>query len=430
MITENIMRIVRIVGAKFAKHLGKLFVVSSDELAFAEVGNQITSPESQEERVGTLTPVLVKDLSELEDVFLANAVKEIGANLVGAVFNAEEGVPTFLMMHASDESLFTEAGLFAHKVDKLNRDALKVMMENVAANDPDVLQSFVAKSGLMLATPASRGGRKSAAERAQELERYSGNFLSNMQIIRNPDDHSDDDLKQARHEVKMVLSNLSHATLSEFMFTVLLSGLIPEDNVIEERFLNLESAARKSSVYLHITHAAKGETNKNSDGKYRLSFSVGENAASGEKDIRPLSFPGKVETAIFYTVVLYRKNSDQKIIEILSLEKEFCGVYRALYRTDYAEAYEAFDGIKDLREDGQLIYQGRYRNYIPNIRNAVNAALAGIENPAIYHYDYHYRKGGHFYVDKDHITLSEDFIYAAKALQDPEFEVTKLPRGV
>ena len=426
MKADNVMRVVRVCGAGLKEHIGKLFVVSSNEAVFDETCQSIASQGSRQDRVISLTPVQIKALSELGDDVLARAIEASGANLAGLVLDAEEGVPSFLMMKVPEAAVAVEADLFAYKLDKLNKEALSAMMENVADNDPAALRSFIERTGLDLAgLPASRGGRRSAAQRAQDIELYRENFLSNLLVIRGAEHHSEDELKQARHQLKVVLSNLSPATLSEFMYDVLLTGMIPEDHIIEERFLNLEAAAKKSPVHLYIDPAATGETVKNSDGKYRLSFSVGENAP-----VRPLTFPGKVETAIFYTVVLFRKHNDQKLIEILSLEKEFCGVYRALYRTGYAKAKEEYDGIMDLREDGQLISQGRYRNYIPNIRNAVNSALSGIENPAIYHYDYHYRKGGSFFVDRDHISLSEKFIRAANCLQSPTFEIEHLPRGI
>lgn len=420
MIPANIMRFIRVYGAKLQKHFGKLYIISSDRASDEEdmYGKYLT-PDSQEERVASIEPCLVRSLSELEDEYLENMIAKAGANLVSAVLDSEQGAPGFLMMRTSKSKLFEELGLFAYKVDKNNRDALSVMMANVAVNDPDSFLSFMEKADLSKnAITFMRGGRKTAAEKAEEIKLFISNFTDNMQVIRHPEDNSEDDVNRANYEVKTVLSSMSSATLEEFMFLVLSTKQIPDDNTIESRFLDLDSAAKKSDVDLIIRPRKKNEKIMNSDGKYHLTFRKGEN------DPKHIRFPGKVETTIFYTVMVARKTTGAKNIEILDLEKEFIGIYRALYVASYEDAKLAFEGIKDYDvkdENGELIrrYQGRYRNYIPNIRAAIDAALGGSDNPAVYHYDYSYRKGGHFYVDVGHIHLDEQFLSDIERLQDP-----------
>lgn len=425
MIPTSIMRLVRVYGAKLMKHIGKLYVISSDKVSYEEMCRKYFTPASQEDRVIPIEPCYIKTPSEIADAPLANVVEETGANLIGEVLDSEQGAPTFLIMRASKSNLSEEADVFAFKIDNYNRNALGEMMENMAINDPEVFQSFMKKANREVAAlKVARGGRKTAAQKAQELETCNENFVKNMQIIRFQEDYSEDEVILAKSQVKMVLSNMSHATLSEFMYTVVSTGLIPDDNTIEERFLNLDVAAKKSDVHLLIRPRTKEEKMVNSDGKYHLTFSKGENAP---KHIR---FPGKVETAIFYTVMVARKSTGADSIEILNLEKEFIGIYRALYVTSYEEAKTAFDGIRDCEivENGvtKMKIQGRYRNYIPNIRTAVNEALSGSDNPAIYHYAYHYEKGGRFHVATDHITLDDGFIKEMKRLQDPKANASYL----
>lgn len=424
MIIENVMRVIRVYGAKLKEHVGKLFIVSSDEAAFDEICKNITSEISQQERLFPLTPVLVKNLSELEDDSLTNAIEAFGANIVGLVLDPEEGAPSFMMERVPEDSITVEADLFAHKLDKSNKNAISTMMENMADNDPESLQRFIENVGLDLASlSVTRGGRKTAAQREEDLKQYSANFLSNMQIVRNPEGYAEDQVDEARRQVKVVISNISHATLSEFMYEVILTRIVPDDNAIDVGLLNLESAAKRSDVHLLIRPRLKNEKIINSDGKYHLTFQKGENAP---KHIR---FPGKVETAIFYTILMVRKKTGADMIEILDLKKEFIGIYRALYVATYEEAELAFESIKDYYvEDGEtkIKLQGRYRNYIPNIRAAINEALSGSDNPAIYHYAYHYEKGGRFYVQGDHIFLDEDFLKESKRLQNPNEQASFL----
>lgn len=419
MIPASIMRLVRVYGAKLQKHLGKLYVISSDRASYEDMCGKYFTPASQEKRVADIEPCLVNNLSEIEDESLENVIEETGANLVSEVLDSEQGAPTFLMMRASKSRLFEEADLFAFKVDKCNRDALSDMMQNLADNDPEAFCSFIKKADRKMAALAvTRGGRKTAAQKNKELAVYMENFIDNIHILRHAGEESEEEVKRADYEVRTALSSIPRAVLGEFMYNVLSTGDIPDDITIEDRFLNLDSAAVKSDVDLIIRPRNNDEKIINSDGKYHLTFSKGENAP---KHIR---FPGKVETAIFYTILVARKTTNAKNIEILNLEKEFIGIYRALYVTSYDEAQLAFDGIKDYvvkDENGNVImrYQGRYRNYIPNIRKAIDAAMGGSDNPAIYYYDYSYQKGGNFHVDAAHIFLDKEFLKDIVRLQNP-----------
>lgn len=427
MITDNIIRFFRVYGAKIQEHLGKLYVISSDKASFDEMCTNSFSPASQEDRNIPIKPCLIENLSEIKDEPLRNVIEESGANLACAALDSEQGAPSFLLMHASEDALFDEADLFAFKEDKFNRDALSDMMQNMAVNDPKRCRAFM--STVQLHTPGlgiTRGGRKTAVQKKEDLERYKGNFVNNMKIVRSPDKYSVDEVNRANYEVRVVLSSVPQASLVELMRIIFTTHKIPKSDVINDCFLNLDSAAEKSDIQLDISCYKNGKKKAiNSDGMYRLTFKKGEN----DPNPKFIRFPGKVETAIFYTVLVARKTTDARKIEILDLEKEFIGIYRALYRVGYDEAQLAFDSIKDYEfkdADGKLIkrYQGRYRNYIPNIRAAIDAALGGIvDNPAVFYYDYSYRKGGTFYVKEKRITLAQDFSNEIVKYQNKEASV-------
>ena len=176
MIADNIMRLLRVFGAKIQAHLGKLYVISSDNASYAEMCVTSFSPASQEDRAIALEPRLIDNLSEIQDEVLEKVIEETGANLISAVLDAEQGAPTFLMMRTPEEVLFDEADLFAFKVDKYNRDARSAMIRNMAVNDPTGFRSFM--STVKLEDPClgiTRSGRKTSA---QKKKTWSGTWTT------------------------------------------------------------------------------------------------------------------------------------------------------------------------------------------------------------------------------------------------------------
>lgn len=414
MITANIMRLVRIYNAKLDEHFGKLYIVSSDQSAYEETCNKFFNPASQEERVGAINPVLVKDFSEFNDDSLADAVMETGANLVGAVLDAEQGAPAFLMMRSSGSTVFNEADIFAFKIDKMNRDALSSMMENMAVNAPEACRAFLKSVDIQRTSlKVSRGGRPKAADKAEEIRQFKERYVDNMRVIHDPSS-SAEDVARAENEVQAVFASLSPAALSRFMYLVLKEQRIPDDKTIKEDFLDLNTASEKSDGTMEVRPRKKGEKIINSDGKYRLTFKKGENAPI------LIKFPGTVETALYISLLMDRHFKGTEKLELSALEDYFIGVYRAVYVCDYPEAKAKFEEILyHVNPDGSYS-QGRSRNYLPNMRKAISEALLGVDNPAIYHY----KQGDRLHIQKDRIKFPESFVDEVERLKDPRQQAT------
>lgn len=376
--------------------------------------------------IGVKIPVGIiyraKDLKEFDDPALASIVKETGANLVARVVDSEQGAPLFLMERACKNNLAEELELFTFKVNNINRNAIVTILGNIALYEPDKCAKLLKNAELTLDGYIYRGGM-SAKEKEDLLQEMKSRFIANKAILANPD-ASKEELSVAKREFDMVCASFTQASLAEFMAQVLITGDIPTDEELEEKYLYLDKAASASKVKLEIRPRYSTEKIKNSNGKYRLTIHYVDNTHNGKRLRKLLKFPGKVETAIYYTLLMVRKYNNIEKIEILDCEKEFIGIYRALYIETYDVAKRVFDKIRNRDEGDKPKSQGRYRNYIPNIRKAVDKALARIDNPAIYHYEYHYQKGGRFYVKSDHISLSANFLKDATRLQNPKERAT------
>lgn len=413
---KTAIRTIRVYTDKFKSHFGKLYLVSEDDAAYEEFSVNFRS-QAVSEYIDSLAPVLVKTYADLDDDVLADAAEKAHARLIGAVLDSEQGAPAFCMMSTPEELVFVEAEYFALRLDNVNRNAVATMLGNLAVNSPETCRSYLAGMELGAAPCCLPRGRKSSAQKAKELELFKEQFVENMNILRNPDGHSEDEVAEAREKTILVLENMPHASIAKLLHSILSSEVIPSLEAVESEYLNLEYAAKHSPVYLTIRPMEKGEICANSDGKYRLIFTMGESTP------RQIRITGKAATAIYFTVLLIRKTTGATLIEIFDFEKKFVGVYRALYMETYAVAKEEFDKIWDIIEDDGLTrtrIQGRCREYIPNICKALNSALGEFDNPAVYYYAYHYQKGGRIYVDVNHLTVNERFLEESERLENPE----------
>ncbi len=403
MLQENIIRLVRVPGVRLLKHFGKIYIFSSNETAFDGMRGDYFDEDSQKERIVSLEPTLVPDASVLDDAPLAEAIREEGANIVGEVLDARQGEPSFLMMRSSEDTLFDSVDILAYKMDKYNRDALAQMMGDLALNAPEECSALLKDAEFdpdML--PVERGGKhKNAEDLQKEAEEYRKRYVENMNLLRDPNTPADI-AERAMMEVTVLISSLTKDTLGRVLIEITKSRVIPSDDVLKEEVFNLDNAAQSTAGKLVIRHSEEELKYNTSDGKYRISFEKGENAPI------PIRFPGRVETALYITLLYNHKVVDHvHNVDLNSLQDIFIAVYRCLYEESEFTAAKKFEEIfYTINPDGTY-GQGRSRNYFKNMRRALSTALMGEVDPSIYYYE----RGSRLHVLKDNIKIS-------KGLQD------------
>ena len=426
MLVEKYIGLIRVFGAKMCEHFGKVYVISSNKAVFDEMSGKYFDEASQKERLVSLVPVLVGNLADLHDEPLARAVEEAGANLVCAVLSAQIEEPSFIMMRVAEADLADESANLAFKADMHIRNAVTDMMRDIACNYSEkAVRAHVAACYNPDAVPdVPMGAHRTAKDKSAIIEKYKARYMDNLHIVYNAKDYDAEEVARAFQEIDSVHASLSKGSLVKFVTEMVHKS--ESLGALVAATLNLTSAARNSKMKLMIRRYKAGEQIRHSKGKYRLvTFTPGEN----ETEPDYFEIKGKVETAIYYTLLVHKKLTGEDMIDICALMGEFIGVYRALYLVGYDKACVEFFNIMDATDENGNHYQGRYRNFIPNIRKSVDAMVKGkVDDPAIYYYDFHYdSKGnsmGKFLVDADHIIIEQGFLDEVRRLQDPKAVAT------
>ncbi|MBO4568642.1 MAG: hypothetical protein J5674_01455 [Candidatus Methanomethylophilaceae archaeon] len=195
---------VRVSGALFLKHVGRVYVITDDDADFKRAVEEFRKT-SQVFLLCPFTLIQVKDDSDVEDPALARAIRENGASLAGILMAPLSGEPAFLMQRRGDGDLPKEAMDFVFGLSSSTREAIEHIYDSLNQEEPkaidrilDTVMDLPVIGGLIdaLSSPGefgmvpdgSSGGRRRRANHSEAYYKAQKEFVNNVITRENTDD--------------------------------------------------------------------------------------------------------------------------------------------------------------------------------------------------------------------------------------------------
>ena len=394
---NNSISKIRVPRAKYRQHLGKLYIITDDSIAFdmIKTGFQVFP---QELSLFPLTPVQIINYSDINDNALEKSLKEDEATLCSMLFDPVAGEPLFLVQRFTSGNFILEAIDFASEVDKEIRSVFTSFAEGHIGELAQFCKSthWGTLDFECIKLSSDFRGRKKKAQLDAEYAQDKANFTQNIQAYRRSSDSNADAaiinvIKRLPESSKLLIIKSYISTLSD-----------DEVMTFYEKYIDMDAVAKKSRIqiivrerlsdYEHSDDSTLYEDIKDGSTKgiYRILYKFGDD------DERGFDFTTRAETTVFLCCLMSKYEFGDADVDFSQMKEKFIGAFRFLYGVNYQTAAEVYKTLLD-DEFGQ----GRLKDYISNIRKAIDKELLDKENPAIFYY----KRNGHLGLLKERITL-------------------------
>lgn len=438
---ETELRVIRVPFAKFHLHFGKLYVITDDEDAFEGAVDEIgqcffgfaNTP---------ITPVRITSLQALHDNKLEIALmRQRGVTLAMMLIDPAAGSPMFAIQDSVSKELAAEMKDFVSRVDQHTRSCLTVFADNhpddfvqllyavdkydYLLDELDSLESETEEHHVSCGITGDRsrrhGGRRRArvkipasktenaeedADRKQAKERFTQKVMESR---------SSNDSK-TKDSITKIINSLPDSTKAIIIWSFMTS--LTDEEVIEfyEKYIDMDAAARnsKTQIIVRERHSDKNHPELYEDlkdgstkGIYRICYVFDHDAE------HLFDFATRAETVVFLCCLMSKYELGDASVDFSRMKDRFIGAYRFVYGVKYEVAEAAYDTLLD-NQDGQ----GRLKDYISNIRKAIDKELFYKEVPAVFYY----KRNGHLGILKERITLPDCIFDEVARLADEKEE--------
>lgn len=396
---DNSIRKIRVPHALFQQHLGKLYVVTNDPIAFEMIETGfIVFP--QELSLFPLTPTRLSCISDINDKELEKKLKEDEVSLIALLVDPTAGEPLFLVKNFTSDNITLEAIDFASEFDRESQSIFASFADNHFGDLAFFCQATheEAIDVECFKTTSDFRGRKTKAQMDEEYAKDRVNFTHNIQAQRSSND------PDAEAAITNVIKRLPES--SKLLIIKSYINTLSEEEVVAfyEKYIDMNAAAQKSKTQIivrerfsdteHSDNPALYEDIKDGSTKgiYRILYKY------GDEEERGFDFTTRAETTVFLCCLMSKYEFGDANVDFSQIKERFIGAFRFLYGVNYQTAADVYKTLLD-DEFGQ----GRLKDYISNIRKAIDKELLDKENPAIFYY----KRNGHLGLLKERITLPD-----------------------
>lgn len=372
------------------QHLGNVYLIAEQFKDKANVG-RIFNNKSEYSYYVPYKLVYLKDLSEIADEPLREALQTHGANLATQVFMPDQYEPYFLLDRSDLNDFENAAAGLIDEAEKLSKDSVRRAIVNYATKDPEACEKWISDElsgsesepvvGKALPygiTPTFKGSsRRSAGVSARTLaimEDFTNsrdNFVTNVDVMRNGEP---EEKAKAEEEVDKFLTYLSEWQKKEIFKMYLAKLNADELQEMVEVIGTPDDIPERSKIKICVD---KSNDCINNNGFYRLSCKF------ADKNISPLKFTLKSTTIVYLMMLIGKKNNpDHK--STFSFDKNnqedralFVKLMTTLYEKNEREANSDYDNLF-ADEFGN---QGRLKDSINNCKKVLENTVQKHENP-------------------------------------------------
>lgn len=364
-------------GANIHRHLGMLYVITSDRRAFEKL-QKLFREASQDLVLHPFTPIHVTAPSDFDDPALASSLTGEQVTFVSLVFSPAEGIPLFLTQRSSGDDLIIEAAEFTFEVDRRTREALADIVDGLLGSEN------VPKSpGGEISFRGRRPQRIGKEEKQLRLKEAREAFVESVKLERAKKD------PKASQTIDLVINNLTES--SKLLLIRKYIDTLSEEEIqnLYEESVDMKALAERSRVKIIVRkrHDDPKDLDHYEDivgtlGEYRICYYFGD-----DKSEHLLDFQSKADNAVYLSCLLVRSKQGDEDVNFEDLEELFIGSFRLIYGDSYYNARNNFLLLlDDYDEISQRVRQGRLKNCISGIRSTIDGELLHKENPSIFYY--------------------------------------------